>query len=63
MDDKFESAAASKYTSEELEEKSKQKAIRGLFWNCAFAIGVCHDKPTKADLSTSRKFVSASISV
>ncbi|XP_028400015.1 CWF19-like protein 2 [Dendronephthya gigantea] len=28
LDDKFESAAASKYTSEELEEKSKQKAIR-----------------------------------
>lgn len=30
MDDKFESAAASKYTPEELQEKSRQKAIRGL---------------------------------
>ncbi|CAB3983425.1 CWF19 2 [Paramuricea clavata] len=28
LDDKFESAAASKYTPEELEEKSRQKAIR-----------------------------------
>jgi hypothetical protein len=31
LDDKFESAAASKYTPQEIEEKSRQKAIRGLF--------------------------------
>lgn len=47
MDDKFESAAASKYTPEELEEKSRQKAIRehqrlaAQMENCKF----CLDSP------------------